>query len=348
MAAHAKLSASGSHTWIPCTASIKACEGIPRKSSVYADEGTLAHDVGECLLLGQPLPEHTDEMLAYVQQYVDYCEELRAPGSTMFVEQRVSFARFVPGGGFGTADCIIVRKGRLDIIDLKYGQGVQVDAQDNPQLRLYAFGALEQLALEYDVETVGMHIVMPRLDHISTEVLPAAELDSWVEEVVRPAAHAAYTGEGAVFSPGEKQCQFCPAQGSCRARLDVYKGALGYRPERDHITEQEIAAVLDQQAAMESWLKDVRAYALELALEGHKIPGYKVVEARKNRVVSASVAELGEAVYTRKLKGLGELEKTFGKDVIAPYTSKPEGGPTLAPESDKRPDWAAKDFEGLC
>lgn len=384
--AHAVLSASGAHRWLVCTPSARLEAELPDSTSFYAEEGTLAHELAEALLrrcLDEISPEEFDrfvrevskdprysgEMLEHVQAYVDVAMErinearARNADALVLVEQRLDFSRWVPDG-FGTGDCVIVADDTLEVIDLKYGQGVPVQAAGNPQIRLYALGALDTYAPLYDIERIRMTIVQPRLDSVTTDELTAAELLEWGETVVRPAAEKASAGEGDPV-PGE-HCRFCKVRATCRARAEYNLELARYDfapPEL--LTDEEIAQVLARAEELQRWAADIQEYALQQALNGNPPPGWKLVEGRSTRRYTDETAiynALVDAGYDpddiapRTLLSVSKLEKRLGRktfqELVGHWVDKPPGKPTLVPESDKRPalsgiEAARRDFQDI-
>lgn len=366
---HAILSASAAHRWINCTPSARLELQYPDEQSPYAEEGTIAHALAEIRLrqaLGEEvqLPERITQsqwygpaMEDHIGTYVTLVMERVAvhrrntSDPTIMFEQRLDFSRWVPDG-FGTGDVVIVSDLGVEVIDLKYGQGVPVSAEGNPQTRLYGLGAYEAFHPLYDINRVFMTVVQPRLDHITTEELGINALLEWAAEVVVPAAKLAYAGEGR-FQPGE-HCRFCRAKAVCRARAEANLELAKYdfrSPET--LTPEEIADILTRlERDFMAWVNDIQQYALDQAVNhGVKFPGWKLVEGRSNRRYSDEEAVkqvLRDAGYTdeqilkMELKGVSEIERLLGKkrftELLGPYVIKPAGKPTLVPESDKRPE----------
>lgn len=346
---HAILSASGAHRWLNCPPSARLEEHFPDEPSPYAEEGTKAHKLAEGILLDkidEPAPDEMNEMFEHVSRYVEVVLEKLIPGADLYIEQRLDFSPWVPEG-FGTGDAVIVSDDVLEIIDLKYGKGVQVDAEGNPQLRLYALGAYNQFGMIYNFDRVRMTIVQPRLDHVSTEKLSLKELLQWGEEI-KPIAQKAFKGEGE-FNPGP-HCRFCKARRSCRARAEANLELAKYEFRKPELLSmEEIAEILKQAEDLAAWAKDVKEYALTQAYRhGVKFPGWKVVEGRSTRKITdeAALAERlaaeGYAPFKKVMKTLTELEKTVGKKKFAELADglivKPPGKPTLVEETDKRPE----------
>lgn len=380
---HAKLSSSASKRWLGCPGSVKLSEHYPNGSSIYADEGTIAHGMAEGMIskddklvqkyeveAAKFYGEHPElngtflEMKMILQPYVDYVfEEYAAQvhedgAAQLMTEERVDLTEYIPGG-FGTSDVVILRQGRLHIIDLKYGKGVSVSAEDNPQLKLYALGTLARFDMLYDIEDVVMTIYQPRLDNVSTDTIKAKDLYAWGEEVIKPGAQLALSEDAPVHA-GD-WCQFCPARYDCKERardameLQKYLGQMVLSPE-------EIAEILGKIDRLTKFAEDIKDSALTKALDGEEIPGWKVVEGRSIRKYIGSEEEIVRQcegagydqalLYERKLLTITNMEKLMGKkqfaEVLGAYVEKPEGKPTLAPESDKRPaitnNSAAEDF----
>lgn len=372
--AHAVLSASSAHRWLTCPPSARLEEQFEDTTSEYAKEGTAAHELAELHLqrfLGK-ITKHaytsqlnrfkkeneyfSQEMLDYTQNYADIViekiNEARAQtaNAVVLLEQRLDFSPWVPEG-FGTGDVVIISEGTIEVIDLKYGKGVPVSAINNSQMRLYALGALNQFGMLYDIECVRMTIVQPRLDSISTDELLTEMLLKWANEVVKPTAEQAYSGEGE-FLAGD-HCRFCRVRYTCRARaeknLELARYEFQSPPELTHV---EIGKILTQADQLQKWVKDVQKYALNQAEKhGAKFPGWKLVEGRSNRkyadeeVVVSTLKANGfseDKIYQKKLLGITAMEKLLGKKkfekLLGELVVKPAGKPALVPESDKRPE----------
>lgn len=360
MGEHALLSASSSHRWLHCTPSARLEETFNDGTSIFAAEGTAAHELSEHklrLFLGEkstrPVSEfNSDDLEYYTDIYVDCATELittirsRCKDPIILIEQKLDYSCYVPEG-FGTGDLIIIADSTLDIVDLKYGKGVAVSAEDNPQMKLYALGALTLFDSLYDIQTVRMTICQPRLESISTYEIPAGELTQWAEVELRPKARLAINGEGE-FLPGE-HCRFCKARPTCRARADEHLALARYDFKLPALlTDDEIAEVIALADRLSSWAADVYAYATDLAIrEGKEWPGYKLVEGRSNRrytsetaIVEAVTAAGYTDIYKKSLIGITDMEKLLGKKnfaaVLGSLIEKPQGKPTLVPLSDKR------------
>lgn len=381
---HSRLGASSSHRWMNCPGSVKLCEAVPDKGSSYAEEGTLAHSLAELIInynLGrikkaefnkgmkkiQGSQYYSQEMQDYIKDYTEKVWELMnaaksiSKDAELRTEQRLDFSDWVPNG-FGTGDVVIVYDRVIHIIDLKYGKGVGVSAEENSQLMLYGLGALSSYDMLYDIEKVILTIIQPRLDSISTYEITAAELLEWGEKKVRPAAEETLKDDAKCIA-GE-WCRFCKVKAVCRARKDAMTELAKMEFSDPRLLEEyEIGEVLRLADQLTAWAGDVKDYAQEEAEKGKKWDGWKLVEGRSNRKYSneAKVAEtLKEAgydealLYERKLYGITAMEKIVGKKPLAELCGsliiKPPGKPVLVPESDKRPeinsaDSAKKDFE---
>lgn len=365
---HARLSASSAFRWINCPGSVALSDQCPAPgSSSYADEGTLAHSIGELKLrqiTGEITPKQFEAKMKRIRKNEYYCGEMEeattfyadeivgaiaAAGedAELMVEQQFSLDRWVPEG-FGTSDAVVIGGGAIQVIDLKYGKGIKVDAHNNPQLRLYGLGAANLFGDLYDFDTVKVTIIQPRLDHVSTEEIPLKELLLWAEDDVAPRARMAM--DGTDYTAVGDWCRFCPAKAICRKRaeynLDIAKDDFKQPPL---LTDEEIGEVLRRADELQHWVKDVGDYALQQALDGHEYDGWKLVEGRANRkyVDDLKVAEALKAagydealLYERKLYGITAMEKIVGKkkltETLGDLIVKPAGKPVLAPISDKR------------
>lgn len=371
MGKHALLSASASHRWLNCPPSVRLSEGIPDRGSEYAQEGTDAHSLCEYRLkklLGMDAvdpTEHLDwyngEMEECAENYASYVLELLEKAKetcadpVVLVEQRVDFSRFVENG-FGTADCIIISDGAMNIVDYKHGKGVEVSAEGNPQMMLYALGALEIFDGIYDIDEVQMTIFQPRIGNISVSGMSKDALLEWANGELTEKAALAYEG-GGEFACGD-WCRFCKAKAVCRKRAEenLKMAQYDFAPA-DTLDETEIAAILDRADELAAWVTDVKDYALSQALQGVRYPGYKVVEGRSARkytnedAVAQVVSGAGYDPYTHKVLGLTEMQKLLGKQkfnvLLAAFIVKPQGKPVLVPDTDKRPimNTAKDDFK---
>ena len=367
---HAILSASSSDRWLHCPPSARLCEAYEEKGSDYAAEGTDAHTLCEYRLkqaLGIPAEDpienlswYNEEMEECAAGYAAYVVELLEAAKqacsdpVVMIEQRVDFSRWVQEG-FGTADCILIADGVLNIVDYKHGKGVEVSAVANPQMQLYALGALEIFDGIYDIDTVRMTIFQPRKSNISVDQMDKAGLYEWADTELTQKAHLAYEGQGD-FSCGE-WCRFCKAKAECRERATANLALARYEFQAPALLDdEEIADILGKVDALTAWASDVKEYALQQAISGKEWTGWKLVEGRSNRkytseaAVAAAVESAGFDPYERKVLGVTAMQKLLGKtrfeELLAPYIEKPQGKPALVPESDKRPamNTAKNDF----
>ena len=361
MGKHALLSASSSHRWLNCPPSARLGENYEDRSSEFAAEGTDAHSLCEYKLkkaLGQPADDPTENLSWYNEEmeecasgYAAYVMELLAEAKKVtadpivLVEQRLDYTRFVKEG-FGTGDCVVIADGTLNIVDYKHGKGVEVSAVGNPQMMLYALGALEIFDAIYDIDTVKMTIYQPRLSNVSVYTLSRDELLDWAENVLKPTADLAYNG-GGEYSCGA-WCQFCKAKADCRERARANMTLARYDfAEPPLLTDAEIEDILGRVDDLVSWANDIKEFALQAAVSGKEWNGWKVVEGRSvrkytdERLVAAAVIAAGHDPYEQKLLGITEMQKTLGKakfdEILGGLIMKPQGKPTLVPESDKRP-----------
>ncbi len=366
MRSHSILAPSAAHRWITCTPSARLEEGI-ESSSRYADEGTLAHSLGEAMLRNsgkltvRRLAKfkcdelYAPEMLEEVTKYVSYVLSKVTSGSMLIVEQRLDMSFLAPAQG-GTADSIVITGNVLDITDLKYGKGVRVDAENNPQQMLYAAAALSMFDVLYDINTVRICIHQPRLNHVSEWEISADNLKRWVAEVAIPAAVKAYAGEGETVAGDH--CKFCKVKAKCRAfaahATDMLK--FEFKPVHE-LTDAELSEVLHRVDALKEWASSAETYVRSKLLSGKKFTGFKLVEGRSVRkfVKPLEFQEKCHALgFTPdkyldvKLKGLTELEKIHGKayfaELAGPYLDRAAGTPTVVPESDPRPEYAVVEF----
>lgn len=362
MADHALLSASSSARWLACPPSAKLCAGKDDLASPYAQEGTDAHSLCQYKVekaLGKAVQDPTEnldyynaEMESCAENYCSFVmEELaeaqkHCPDPLVLVEQRLNFSRWVREG-FGTGDCLIIADDMLQIIDFKYGLGVLVSAEKNPQMMCYALGALELFDGIYDIQTIRMTIFQPRRDNISTYEIGKDELLKWADEVLKPTADLAFEGKGD-FRAGD-HCQFCKVKATCRRRAEYNLELARYDFQMPNLLEEnEIAAVLPKIDQMISWGNDVKEYALQQALSGTHYPGYKLVAGRSVRrytdedAVADAVKKAGYDPYEKKLLGITAMTSLLGKkkfnEILNGMIEKPEGKPTLVPDSDKRPE----------
>ncbi|MBQ9703122.1 MAG: DUF2800 domain-containing protein [Clostridia bacterium] len=401
---HALLSASSAHRWLACTAAPRFEEQFPNGTSDYAEEGSLAHSICELyarkhftvmtnrkfnseLKKLQAKPHYSDEMLKTAEKYVDYLrEKAMSYPTTPYVtfEVKVDFSDYVPEG-FGTCDCVMIGGDTLHITDYKHGKGVEVSAEENPQMRLYALGALKMFAPVFgdSIKKVSMGICQPRItDDESEDGMTVEELREWGEGI-KPRAKEAYDGPG-TFCPGE-HCRFCKGKAQCRARADQNTAFEDFKdfaiegkaaPELQALSPEtraviglppmlsdaEIGELLVRAEGLVQWYKDLCDYATQNILNGKEIPGWKVVAGKSNRAfkdVEAAFSKVIEAgydealLYERKPITLTGVESLLGKakfeTLLKDCVHKPLGKPTLVPLSDKREPYstAAADFAGV-
>lgn len=366
--AHALLSASGAHRWMNCTPSAILETQFPDTTSEAAKEGTLAHELAEAKVMHymhidgftkrklttrinkmKKNPLWQDEMDKYTDEYLDFIKTEALSYKVhpfVKVEEKIDLTAYVPDG-FGTADCIIIAAGVLQVIDLKYGKGVPVSPERNEQLMLYALGAYAKYGFLFDIKSVKLSIVQPRIDNTSSWVIT---IESLLEfgEMVKEKAKIAIKGEGA-HNPGD-WCRFCRAKRNCRAKADEnVKLAFATEKKPPLITNEEVGEYLRLGEDVAKWLSDLKDYALTECLAGKDVPGWKAVEGRSSRewtnmeeAFNAIIKDgMDEAMlYERKPLSLAQVEKLMGKarfnDVCMRYVIKKPGKPTLVTESDKR------------
>jgi len=379
MSDHAVLSASSAHRWLTCPPSARLEETEQDQTSAYAEEGTAAHAYAELELSyrlgkinkrsysgrlkahkqtawwGAEMEEAID---LYATQVIEIAESFKQEGYTPYVdlEQCVYFSDFVPEG-FGTADVVVLANDTLHVIDLKYGKGVPVDAQDNPQLRLYALGAALKYQMLFGFSRVSMSIIQPRLGASSTDTLGFDDLLAWATDYVAPRAQLAFEGKGD-FCPGEHACRFCRIKATCRARAELslstalddfsefYISDTGEAtdqfnfnrigvgevkdclPAKERLTIKEISQLLPVLPIIEAWAKEVQEWALEQARDHSvRFEGYKLVEGRSNRLISDPEAAIGildetdieseKYIKPVELQGITALEKALGKKTFS-------------------------------
>lgn len=370
---HALLSASSAERWLNCTPSARLTEGIKDKSSPYAAEGTLAHELGELILKKElklittrkfnielkKIEEHEmyyKGMIDDVEDYTNYVIETyhealtKTKDAFIALEERLDFSMYVPEG-FGTGDCIIIADGEMEIIDLKFGKGVEVSPINNSQLKLYALGAYEKYGFIYGIENITMTIAQVRLNNISSWTITSDMLTEWAEEELKPKANIAYEGKGETV-PGD-WCTFCKVRHTCKVRAEMMLGTYKKLSKDPKVLDvEEIAEILGQAPDIQKWAKEMQDYALEQALGGTKYPGWKLVEGRSNRKIEDQdgLAQIltregykEDDIYKPKaLEGITNLERLIGKkkfgELGASYIVKPPGKPTLVTEDDRRPE----------
>ena len=368
---HAVLSASSANRWLHCPPSVRLSEGYMDKASAFAMEGTSAHELCEYKLrsaLGMEAENPTEnldfyntEMEECAEDYATYILGLvekakeNCSDPVVMVEQRVDFSRYVPEG-FGTADCIIIADETLNIVDYKHGKGVEVSAEDNPQMKLYALGALELFDCLYDISKVQMTIFQPRLSNVSVFVMDKADLLYWANDELTAKAELAFEGKGELCC-GE-WCKFCKAKANCKERARVNMEMAQYEFRKSSLlTDKEVVKILCRIDELTSWASDVKNFALEQAVRGKQWPGWKVVEGRSNRkytdegAVAQVVKNAGYNPYDEKIMGITNMTKMLGKEkfneLLGDFVERPQGKPTLVPEDDNRPrmNTAKEDFK---
>lgn len=366
---HAILSPSSAKRWINCTPSALLAEEAGSKSSVYTEEGTLAHEIAEYALtkylegeydpiIDAAVPLKADhlvnplfgvDMADYIRDYCDFVigegyEMARADGACqMFLERRVDITDFAPDS-FGSVDVTLVSDKTIHIIDLKYGTGVRVSADMNEQMLMYALGTLKSPKTEH-IEKIRMTIAQVRLDHYDTFEMSKGELLDWAEKVLKPAAKMAIQGVGKQVIGS--WCGFCPVKAQCRAQRDAILADFDEKPEPLLLSDEEVTDLIGKIDTYKSWIESVNKYVYDRAIQGHKWEGYKLVAGRTNRVIKdeAKIRQallnefLEDEVLNIKLKGIGDLEKLVGKKVFSArfgdaIESRP-GAPKLVPESAK-------------
>ena len=398
MGAHALLAPSSAKRWMTCTPSARLEALMPEKDTAYTREGTIAHAMAEQILrymlsedllevpesfgfLTSAAPVVLKEQIAQAETegldwkemaetvYDHYCRlvyeaylgaKLEDPEAVLLVEARLKLTEFIPEG-FGSSDAVIIYGSSLEVFDLKYGKGVKVDAERNPQMMCYALGAYCGPGELYDITTVRMTIVQPRLRHESSWAIKAADLVSWAIDELAPAARKAFSGEGQQ-TPGD-HCRFCKVAAQCKALADHTLRITEKTTEPGLMTLEEIARLLPHFDTIKSWISSVEEYALETALEGDTIPGYKIVEGRSIRKISDSLQaqqrlsaggwQPDDYLRPRELKTIGDLEKMLTKKgfktLLGDLVIKPEGKPTLVEEADPREPYskAKNDFKDI-
>lgn len=361
MGKHAKFSPSKGKQILNCTASLLLEEQFPDEESPYAAEGSAGHEMAEYLIkkylkirTRRPVSDYyTDELLEAVDDYVSYVQEQiekarqECSDPVFCVEQRVDLSSFVPEC-FGTADMVIITDRKVHVIDLKLGQGVPVSAEENVQLMIYGLGLLQIADILFDIETVELTIVQPRLDSISEWSISADELRKWGAEVFVPKAKEALSGKG-IFQPGVDTCRFCKARFQCRARSEYFLAVAQHEfKEPDLLTDEEMAEILTKADALKKWVEEVYAFAQKEAIDNRKEwPGFKLVMGKSNRkytneeeVIEAAKAAGYVDIFKTSLIGITDMEHLMGKkkfqEILGKLVYKPEGKVVLVPEFDKR------------
>ena len=368
--AHAKLSASGASRWATCPGSVQMEDGIPDKESIYAQEGTLAHEMSELKLKHYLDPKgfgkrklnaaikklkenelYQAEMESYTDTYVDFIKEKALSFSSnpyIEIEKRVDFSRWVDGG-FGTCDCILIHGSTLSIIDLKYGKGVPVSSEQNEQLILYALGAYDAFNLIYNLDKIELNIVQPRINNFSTWEISLTELLLW-GDYFKVQAEKALGGNGELV-PSAKACKFCKARDICTARAEnnlSLESEIKLKP--NEIPKDKLYEYISRGEDIAKWVADLKAYALDMCLKGEDIKGLKAVAGRTsrswtnqdeaiNKLIEGGIDEA--IIYDKVPLTLAKLEKALGKQqfttLVGDLVVTSEGKPTLVFENDKRP-----------
>ena len=371
---HARFGPSSADRYIHCPPALKMGEeyGQPDTGSIYAAEGTEAHELGEFLLrqaLGEEMADPRPTMTYYCEEMQECAEgyrdtvldlynqlKLRSPDAVLFIEQEVSFEQYVPGG-FGTSDCVIIGDGEMIIVDYKHGKGVPVSAEGSPdgeghltgntQLKCYALGAYLAFEALYEIKDVTLVIYQPRIANFSSFTLTVEELLAWADNVLRPAAQLALAGDGDLACGS--WCRFCRAKAVCRKRAEENLALARYDFARPpNLEDDEINIILGRLPDLEAWATDIRDYALQRALSGYAWDDFKLVEGRTTRKftdeakVAEVVAAAGVDPFEKRLKGLTALKTALGKkrfeELLDPLMEKSPGKPTLVPRADKRPE----------
>ena len=371
---HAILSPSAASRWLACTPSARLEQQFPDSAGEAAKEGSLAHELGELLIrfhvkeikkavfnkslkqiqdnpmYNADMQEHAENYAAFVIEHFEAAKK-KTKDAVLLIESKLDLTEYVPEG-YGTGDAVIIADGILDIIDLKYGKGVSVSCIDNKQMMLYALGALCENDYMYDIHTVRMTIFQPRLDNISSFEMSVADLQNWAASGLKPKAKLAFDGAGE-FVPGE-HCRFCRAKAQCKANVEKHLELAKHDFEDPALlTDGEIADILSKADSFTSWINSVEAFALKEAIDnGKNWAGFKLVEGRSNRiysdqdVVAKKLIDNGypeSIIYSKSLLGITAMEKAITKKefetLLKDLVIKPQGKPTLVPDSDKRPAW---------
>lgn len=365
---HALLSPSSSSRWFNCTPSARLAENAENKSSVYAEEGTLFHEICEyCLAqwnagvwepdpFGEELPELKDdhlmhplfkqEMFRHARNYCDfvmnenYNLEKSDGACKLLLEEKVDISEYAPDC-FGSVDCQLVGRDTLEVIDLKYGEGVKVYAERNTQLMLYALGALKG---KPSIKSIRLVIAQVRLNHFDVWEISANDLLQWADKVLKPTAKKAFAGKGEQ-KVGD-WCGFCPVKAQCRKQYEAVVNDFDKYEYPELLTEDEICDLIEKIDKYKGWLESVNKFVYDEALRGHKWKGYKLVAGRSSRVITDEEAirqdlltkkYLEDEIFNIKLKGIGDLEKLVGKNqfsaLYGQYVKSKPGNPKLVPDS---------------
>lgn len=380
---HSKLSPSSAARWLSCTPCLRLEESMPDTAGRDAQEGTLAHSLGEKTLLYKlgiitaqkyaralrrikENPLYDETMTEYIDGYVEFVlnhfKDAKAisPDAVCEIEARLDFSDWAKGG-FGTGDAVIITDGYIEVIDLKYGKGVAVDVDRNPQLMLYGLGAYSEYGMLFDIEKIIVNIYQPRINNIAGFEMPVAELLEWAEDVVRPQAEKALNGEGE-FKPSEKACRFCKARSICKARAESLLSLETYGFSDPAVMKpDEIADALRRAEGLDTWIKSLKEFAYDKLSDGQSIKGFKLVKGGRGRRSFSDKDEVGkillregyqlEDIYSRDLISLTALEKLVGKkkfsELCGDYIIKPEPKSVLAFEDDPREEYGIVSFDSL-
>ncbi len=378
---HAILSPSAAHRWMNCTAAPLLEKDVQDVSSTFAEEGTLAHAYCAKKLkefLGLEVKEenqeiadlydqyHSGEMDEYTDTYKTIVLEKfnaarkKTKDAQLLVEVKLDFSHYIPEA-FGTSDAVIIADGVMEVIDFKYGKGVKVSAVENPQMMIYALGAWDLFNFEYNISKVRMTIVQPRIDNLSEFEISASDLINWAVDELQPKAKEAYAGG---TQKAGAWCQFCKVKASCKALATTCINAQQAHTDPRLISKEDMErTILPLLSTFKTWLTGVEEYSLQQALDGVQYQGFKIVAGRSVRKItdpSAVMELLGKEGFAKEsylkpteLRSITDLEKLIGKKrfgtLCADYINKPQGKPTLVPESDKRPAFnqAAEDFKDI-
>ncbi len=387
MSEHARLSASGSKKWLNCPLSITLEGYFEDEESSYAKEGTIAHALGELklkvdlgkmtrsdfvfkrdALLKDLTKEEEKELENYTEDYVEFVTETynkalaNCEEAEILIEERLDYSKYAKEG-FGTGDVVICDYDSIEIIDLKYGKGVKVDAFENSQLMLYGLGALEIYGDLFDIKTVKMTVFQPRLDNISTYEIATQDLLKWGKEVVFDKAEQAFEGIGECNYGSHCDDGFCKAKHLCKTYTEHHTQITKYESKHPSLmTDDELVNAYEIALSYDKWVKSLKSYILQELLKGKKLPGLKLVEGRSNRTFTdenkvikcLEERNFDRNIYiTEKLASVAELEKILGKDnfneLLGEFIMKPPGAPTVAKIEDKRPEYnsAELDFQDV-
>lgn len=387
MSEHARLSASSSKKWLNCPLSITLEGYFEDEESSYAKEGTIAHALGELklkvdlgkmtrsdfvfkrdALLKDLTKEEEKELENYTEDYVEFVTETynkalaNCEEAEILIEERLDYSKYAKEG-FGTGDVVICDYDSIEIIDLKYGKGVKVDAFENSQLMLYGLGALEIYGDLFDIKTVKMTVFQPRLDNISTYEIATQDLIKWGKEVVFDKAEQAFDGIGECNYGSHCDDGFCKAKHLCKTYTEHHTQITKYESKHPSLmTDDELVNAYEIALSYDKWVKSIKTYILQELLKGKKLPGLKLVEGRSNRTFTNEediIKALKDNGYKKsdyiveKIISITDAEKLLGKvkfeEILSPFIIKPPGAPTIAKIEDKRPEYnsAELDFQNV-